>query len=211
MRRNGDAPDTDGALVRAALAGDHGAADRLVERHYARARRAAYAVLGDRESAEDAAQNAVERGFRALGRFDQDRPFGPWIATIAAREAMRLRGARPHDAPLDASLAGPGDAFADMRERDAPARAVAALAPERRDSVALRHRADMDPRPTAGDPPPFPTLRASAGTRPPGSWSRCACTAARSPPNRLPACPRGGLSPRPSGRDARPGRPRRSR
>lgn len=107
MNTNGHHPH-DGALVTAALDGDRVAADTLVQRHHARAWKAAYAVLGDRSRADDATQIALERAFRALGRFDRSRPFGPWLATIAAREALRLAEARRDQAPGRRACVAPG-------------------------------------------------------------------------------------------------------
>ena len=44
--------------------------------------------LRDRHEAEDLTQRTFVRAFRAFSRFDQDRPFGPWIFTLARRELV---------------------------------------------------------------------------------------------------------------------------
>lgn len=42
--------------------------------------------IRDREDAEDLTQRAFVRAWRAFHRFDPERPFAPWIFTIARRE-----------------------------------------------------------------------------------------------------------------------------
>lgn len=145
MEANGSQVPTDAALVARALGGDAAAADVLVERHHARVWRVAYAIVGDAGRADDAVQNALERAFRALDRFDVSRPLLPWLSTITAREALKLTRHAGRDAELTELVPDAGDAFHDMRERDALVRAVAALPVERRHVVALRYWADMDP------------------------------------------------------------------
>jgi RNA polymerase sigma-70 factor (ECF subfamily) len=47
--------------------------------------------LGDPEQAEDVAQEAFLRAFRAMDRFDPERPFRPWVLSIAANLARNQR------------------------------------------------------------------------------------------------------------------------
>jgi RNA polymerase sigma-70 factor (ECF subfamily) len=142
--------ESDADLVKAARAGSLAAADRLLGRYWPRAWRTAYAVLGDRAGADDAAQSAVERAFRSLDQFDLRRPFGPWLAQIAANQALNAIRSRKRHVPLDEVVAsgaepvGP-DAYADIAARDEVVRAVGNLQPERRVVVALRYWADLGP------------------------------------------------------------------
>jgi RNA polymerase sigma-70 factor (ECF subfamily) len=78
----------DAELIRLAREGSPDAASTLFERYWLLAWRSAYGVLGDRALAEDAAQDAVERAFGALERFDESRPFGPWLKRIAVNLAI---------------------------------------------------------------------------------------------------------------------------
>ena len=55
--------------------------------------RLAYLILGDRYEAEDAAQEALLRAYRALDRFDLGRPLKPWLLSIAANTAKNRRRA----------------------------------------------------------------------------------------------------------------------
>jgi len=70
---------SDAKLVELARRGSRDAAAELFTRHWRSAWRAAYVVTGRRELADDVAQDAFERAFAALGRFDERRPFGPWL------------------------------------------------------------------------------------------------------------------------------------
>ena len=46
--------------------------------------RLAYLLLGDADEAQDVAQEAFIRAFRALHRFDPARPLRPWLLSITA-------------------------------------------------------------------------------------------------------------------------------
>src|SRR6266545_3555836 len=83
-------PQTDGELVAAARAGSREAAAELFERHWPGAWRAAYAVTGRRDMADDVAQDAFERAFAALSRFDRRRPFAPWLHRIVVNRSLDL-------------------------------------------------------------------------------------------------------------------------
>lgn len=133
-------------LVRRARGGSLEAGEELLARHWPRAWRAAYAVLGEPSGAEDAAQGAVERAFTHLDRFDERRPFGPWLTRIAVNQALNMVRARRDELPLDVECEAGGDPYAGIVDRDEIVRAVGALAMERRLVVVLRYWADLDPR-----------------------------------------------------------------
>jgi RNA polymerase sigma factor (sigma-70 family) len=73
------------ALVRAARDRDLEAFAELVRQHQGTALRAARAV-GAGEAAEDAVQEAFVSAWRALDRFDDARPFRPWLLAIVVNE-----------------------------------------------------------------------------------------------------------------------------
>src|SRR5512146_2914404 len=81
---------TDAELAVRARGGSREAAAELFERYWGAAWRAAYAVTGRRAMADDVAQDAFERAFAALGRFDERRPFGPWLHRIVVNRALDL-------------------------------------------------------------------------------------------------------------------------
>jgi RNA polymerase sigma-70 factor (ECF subfamily) len=81
------------ALIVAAQGGDLAAYETLVRRYEQFAFRVAYLVLRDAAEAEDAAQEAFVRAYRALGRFRADEPFRPWLLRIVANQAISGRRA----------------------------------------------------------------------------------------------------------------------
>jgi RNA polymerase sigma-70 factor, ECF subfamily len=123
-------------LAPAADADSQRAVKALFDEHWLTAWRAAYAVTGRADLADDAAQDAFVNAIRSLRRFDCSRPFAPWIAKIAvnrARDLLRAERRRKESSPVDTT--------------EAPARpdvselllAVAALPREQREVVVLHH------------------------------------------------------------------------
>ena len=90
----------DAKLAERAREGDTAAYERLVRMHQAVAFRAAYLVTGDASEAEDAAQEAFVKAYRALGRFRPDAPFRPWLLAIVSNEARNRRRASGRRANL---------------------------------------------------------------------------------------------------------------
>lgn len=78
---------TEASWIARARQGDALAWESLVHEHQAAAFRLAYLILGDADDAEDAAQEAFIRAYRALDRFDASRPFRPWLLRITANLA----------------------------------------------------------------------------------------------------------------------------
>lgn len=105
-----------------ARAGDATAYEELVRRYQAVAYRTAYLVTRSFADAEDAAQAAFVKAFRALGRFDQRRPFRPWLLRIVANEAKNRRRWRARRAELELEAVGDRPAVGPSPERQAEAR-----------------------------------------------------------------------------------------
>ena len=70
--------------LRLAINGDEEAFTRLVETYQTPVYNLCYRMLGDENSAEDAAQETFWRAYRNLKRYDQDRSFITWLLSIAA-------------------------------------------------------------------------------------------------------------------------------
>ncbi len=83
---------SDAELVEAARRGDEAAFGQLVERHQHAVFRAAYAALGSKEEAEDAAQDAFLAAYRKLHMFRGESSFKTWLLAIAWRHALDRRG-----------------------------------------------------------------------------------------------------------------------
>jgi RNA polymerase sigma-70 factor (ECF subfamily) len=129
--------DTDSPLI-TALADDlDGSFEALVLAHQDRLYSIALRVLGDGRDAEEAAQDALVRAYRALSAYDQARirelRLRPWLATIVlnlcrsrlARRPAAVRRSLSLDAPL------PGD----LEPRADDARGPAAVATRRATAV----------------------------------------------------------------------------
>lgn len=80
-----------GDLISRARRGDDAAWEILVREHQEAIFRLAYLLLGDAHEAEDVAQEAFVRAFRALDSFDSARPLRPWLLRIAANLAHNHR------------------------------------------------------------------------------------------------------------------------
>ena len=132
------------AHVRAAQRGDASGIEALFRLHWPRAYRAAYLVVHDAAAAEDIAQEAFLAAVRNLDRFDRRRPFGPWLHRIVVNRAIDWTRARQlrGESELAETLAAP--------EREAELGgpllvALAALPPEHRAVIVLRHLLEYTP------------------------------------------------------------------
>ncbi len=86
-------------LLERAKTGDQEAYGELVDAYAASIYTHVYRLVRHRQEAEDLAQEAFLRAYRYLPRFEQGRPFRPWLYTIAtnlAYNALRARGRRGH-------------------------------------------------------------------------------------------------------------------
>ena len=81
---------TEPDLIRRAKAGDRQAMTELLSGHATRAYRLALHVVRNKADAEDATQNAFVKAFTNLDRFDERRPFAPWLLRIVTRECLNL-------------------------------------------------------------------------------------------------------------------------
>jgi RNA polymerase sigma-70 factor (ECF subfamily) len=99
----------DPLVVSQFAAGDEDAV-RTVYRAYGRLVFAvAYKVLGDRDLAEEATQQAFLQAWRAAARFEPSRDLGPWLATIARRAAIDIYRRESRHAHRALEDADPGD------------------------------------------------------------------------------------------------------
>jgi RNA polymerase sigma-70 factor (ECF subfamily) len=136
------------ALIRDAQAGSAGAFEELFRRHWPRAHRTAYLIVGDAAAAEDIAQEAFLAAVRALDRFDRRRPLGPWLSRIVANRAIDWARARAVRREVDAerapeAVAEPGGPTRPWS--DAVVAALGELSPEHRAVIVLRHLLEYTP------------------------------------------------------------------
>jgi RNA polymerase sigma-70 factor (ECF subfamily) len=85
---------SDGELVRQTLAGQTEAYAELVRRWTGRVMALCHARLRRADAAEDLAQEALLRGFRALATLAEPEKFGAWLCGIAVRACLDWLKAR---------------------------------------------------------------------------------------------------------------------
>ena len=125
------------AWVQAAQAGSASAVEALFRLHWPNAYRAAYLVAHDAAAAEDIAQEAFLAALRRLDRFDRSRPFGPWLHRIVVNRAIDWVRARRLRAEAELPDTFAPEHAAELS--DATLAALAALSPEHRAVIVLRH------------------------------------------------------------------------
>lgn len=149
MRRR---PDTE--LIALARTGSGPAAEVLFDRYWAFAWKTAYAVTADRSLADDAAQEALERALGALHRFDETRPFGPWLKRIVVNRAVDHLRRRRVEVRSDEEVAFHAWTLGDAPDDDvrlwAVADAVARLGAAKRAVVVLHYWLDLSLEEIAG-------------------------------------------------------------
>ena len=146
-------------LLQQARQGDETSAaayGELVRRYQTAVFNTAYRLLGRRVEAEDAAQEAFLRAYRALNRFDLERPFAPWIKRITTNLCLNwLESAQMRTQTLAAEMSRDDqpvsmDDWAQaahspeqtlVREEQATRlhKAIWALPPRYRAAIELRH------------------------------------------------------------------------
>jgi RNA polymerase sigma-70 factor (ECF subfamily) len=136
---------TDAALITRVLGGDVEAFAGLVERYYEDCTRYARRMLGNRQDAEDALQEAFLHAYRALPRYRERDQFRAWLFRIlvnqcrsTARQRTR-RGRRfvHDDASIERASVEPETRRADLR--DALQVSLDGLDPLLREALLLKH------------------------------------------------------------------------
>ena len=131
----------DGAAIRACRAGDRQAFRHLVERYQAQAIGHAIGILGNREDAMDAVQDAFIDSFQSLNRFDLSRRFYPWFYIILRNRCYKAAAARTRqktDSIEEAQILEPS-ARMPYEELLLLDRALLQLDPEDREIITLKH------------------------------------------------------------------------
>lgn len=90
-----EAPET--VLIKKARDGNQLAAERLFRKYQDRVFSYLFRLIGNRELAEEAAQETFMKGFRSLKRYREKGMFKSWLFKIAHREGLRvLKKERQH-------------------------------------------------------------------------------------------------------------------
>jgi len=131
----------DGGAIRACRAGDRQAFRHLVESYQAQAIGHAIGILGDRDDALDAVQDAFLDAFQALNQFDLSRNFYPWFYVILRNRCYKSATARIRrktDSIEEAGILEPS-ATMPYDELLLLDRALLQLDPEDREIITLKH------------------------------------------------------------------------
>ncbi|MDB4891095.1 MAG: polymerase sigma factor, sigma-70 family [Gemmatimonadetes bacterium] len=139
---------TDRAIIQEVLAGDVEAYSRLVDRHYDRCARIAMRILGNREDAEEAVQDAFLRAFRALASYEDRERFSAWLSRILINQCRTIRArVQRHEEVFSHLDLADAELFADAEsvENAWPDldRALAQLPADQREAVVLRYSDDL--------------------------------------------------------------------
>jgi RNA polymerase sigma-70 factor (ECF subfamily) len=164
VKRDNDAVDNsatmnDRELILGSLEGCEEDFAVLLSRHHGLIWSAAWRVAMNREDAVDICQEVAIRVWRGLSTIDVDRPFAPWLRTVAVREALRWlqrNGRDRDDVPLEEidteslnelqtpALARTVAATAELRARLVDR--IKDLAPRQRVALGLRYLDDLQVR-----------------------------------------------------------------
>lgn len=136
------------AIINRVLDGDVEAFSRLVDAHYDRCARIAMRIVGNREDAEEALQDAFVRAFNALGDYEERDRFSAWLTQIVVNQCRtvlartrRREEIFPDVAPEDLSLAAgheaDGDVWPELEH------ALVHLPVEQREALVLRYADDL--------------------------------------------------------------------
>jgi RNA polymerase sigma-70 factor (ECF subfamily) len=137
-------------LVRRARDGDRQALETLVARYDRYVLGVALLTLGDRDEAQDAAQETLIKAMRGLQGFKGRSAFRTWLYRITVNTCrdFQRRRSRQRETPLDdapplGTADGPLQVALDHERRQAVWRAVQALEPALREVVVLRYYLDL--------------------------------------------------------------------
>lgn len=131
----------DNTAIQKCRAGDWDAFRHLVERYQTEALGHAVAILGNRDDALDAVQEAFIDAFQAINRFDLTRRFYPWFYTLLRNRCFKLfagRKLQDTESASELEILSPV-AGVSPEESLSLERALLALPPEQRELITLKH------------------------------------------------------------------------
>jgi RNA polymerase sigma-70 factor, ECF subfamily len=142
------------ALLRRARDGEAGAFGELLRFYEARVFSLVHRYVHRRDEAAEVAQEVFLQAFKSSHRFEEGKPFRPWLFKIAinvCRNHRRLGSRRelpselePHqDSMWHGDIAQPADGLHEQASREQLESLLAALSPEDRALVQLRFNEDM--------------------------------------------------------------------
>jgi RNA polymerase sigma-70 factor (ECF subfamily) len=141
---------SDAELIHRILKGDQALFTHLVERYRGYVFTLTLRQMGNREDAEEVAQDVFVKAYRCLADFRGDARFSTWLYTIVRTScATHLRKKRQHTTPMDnpgveALLDGNTRPTAELRSRnEALNRAIRLLGPEDAQVITLFYQGEQ--------------------------------------------------------------------
>lgn len=138
---------TDEALIQSLRSGDKTAGGELFRRFESSVAAVCWAVSGDRQIAEEAAQETWLRMVKGLSGYREGGPVRPWVLTIARNTTRDLLRRRARDSAERAvepeETARPESALLRRECAEQIARAIAELAPPHREVITLKYAMDL--------------------------------------------------------------------
>jgi len=129
----------DAAIIKRCLNGEKEAFRFLVERYQAQAAGHARAILGNREDALDAVQEAFVDAFQALKTFDAARRFYPWFYVLLRHRCYKLIEKRRDAENIEDAIILAPQIGISGEERIALERALLSLSREDREIITLKY------------------------------------------------------------------------
>jgi RNA polymerase sigma-70 factor (ECF subfamily) len=129
----------DAAAIEKCLKGEKDAFRFLVERYQKQAVAHAVAILGNREDAWDAAQEAFIDAFGALEKFDRARKFYPWLYVLLRNRCYKMATRKRETENIEDSEILAPQVDLPEEERFALEKALLSLAKEDREIIALKY------------------------------------------------------------------------
>jgi RNA polymerase sigma-70 factor, ECF subfamily len=129
----------DATAIERCLNGENDVYRHLVERYQKQAVAHAVAILGNREDALDAAQEAFIDAFRSLKHFDRARRFYPWFYVLLRHRCYKITARwRAMENPEETEIIAPRQGLP-VEERCALEKALLALSKEDREIITLKY------------------------------------------------------------------------
>jgi len=129
----------DSAAIEKCRNGEREAFCYLVERYQKQAAGHAVAILGNREDALDAVQEAFIDAFQALRRFDASRRFYPWFYVLLRNRCYKMIAKKREAETLEETEILAPQTGVSHEERIALERALLSLSREDREIVTLKY------------------------------------------------------------------------
>jgi RNA polymerase sigma-70 factor (ECF subfamily) len=139
--------EVDGAVLRRAQRGDHGAFHEIVDQYEGRLRVLAYHLLRDADQMNDALQDTFVKAWSGLPDFRGDAALGTWLHQVCYRvclDYLRRQKVRPAGEKLTDELADPADDVGDLDLREQVTAALGRLPVEQRAILLLVDREGYD-------------------------------------------------------------------